>query len=159
MEGARPAVFEDLASCARLLDAARRAAADLRGGPELVAESPSWTASGPIAADVLATSWARDPRRRLLAGTFDGAVVGVAVGRLAEGGRGTVGIVDCCYVDPEARGVGVGSAMAGALVTWFAAQGCTAVDAPALPGDRSTKQLFESLGFSARLLLLHRRLP
>ncbi len=159
MEGAHPAELDDLECCARLLDAARRAAADLRGGPDLVAGSPSWTMGGPIPADVLAASWSRDPRRRLLAGTFEGAVVGVAAGRLADGERGTVGIVECCYVDPAARGVGVGSAMAAALVTWFATRGCTAVDAPALPGDRSTKQLFESLGFSARLLLLHRRLP
>jgi hypothetical protein len=48
--------------------------------------------------------------------------------------------------------------MVGSLVDWFAAHGCTDVDAVALPGDRSSKQLLESSGFKARLLVLHRSL-
>ena len=32
------------------------------------------------------------------------------------------------------------------------------VDATALPGDRLTKNFFESNGFTARLLIMHRRL-
>jgi hypothetical protein len=45
-----------------------------------------------------------------------------------------------------------------AAVSWCAAQGCTEVDALALPGDRATKQRLEAAGFTARLLTLNRRL-
>ena len=45
---------------------------------------------------------------------------------------------------PGAREVGVGEALVEELLGWFAAQGCTDVDALALPGDRRTKQLCET---------------
>ena len=43
-------------------------------------------------------------------------------------------------------------------VAWCTEQGCDAVDALALPGDRTTKQRLEAAGFTARLLTLSRRL-
>ena len=45
-----------------------------------------------------------------------------------------------------------------AAVAWCAEKGCAAVDALALPGDRTTKQRLEGSGFTARLLTLSRRL-
>lgn len=158
MEGASPAGPGELAACARLLEEARARAGALRGGPELLAACP-W-AGGPeaIDGDWLIAHWT-GPERLLLAGTIDGVVVGVGAGRLATRGGERIGVVDCCYVEIEGRQVGVGTALAEALVRWFGAAGCVAVDAPALPGDRATKQLFESQGLSARLLILHRRLP
>jgi GNAT superfamily N-acetyltransferase len=100
-----------------------------------------------------------DGSRLVLVGTYVDATVGVASGHVAGGGAGAVGVVDCCYVEPAARGVGVGGALVAALLGWFAERGCEAADVAALPGDRETKQLFERFGFSARLLVLHRRLP
>lgn len=41
---------------------------------------------------------------------------------------------------------------------WFVGAGCTGVDALALPGARATKNFFEENGFTARLLVVHRRL-
>jgi GNAT superfamily N-acetyltransferase len=165
VEGARPARTDDLRRCAELLVAARDAAVGQRGGPHLLAGTPWSSVPGtqpddPIA---LALEWASgDPDHLLLAGIFEDAVVGVGAGRVlpevADGGPRT-GIVDCCYVEPAARQVGVGGALVSGLLSWFTGRGCTGVDAPALPGDRSTKQLFESAGLSARLLVLHRRLP
>lgn len=154
MEDVRPAVAEDVAPLALLVAAARAAAGGRRGGPELIAR---WDPAAGV--ETALRAWRTDPDRLVLAGTFEGAVVGVAVGRIgAAGPDGTVGVVDCCYVDPPAREVGVGEALARALLEWFAGRGCTAADVAALPGDRATKQLFENLGFSARLLVLHRRL-
>jgi GNAT superfamily N-acetyltransferase len=160
VEGARPAQPGDLAACARLLGAARDAAGTVRGGPELLATCPMLLppASEPLDAQWLARH-REGPGRMLLAGTIDEVVVGVAAGHLVTRADERVGHVDCCYVEPAARGVGVGGALAGALLAWFVDAGCVAVDAPALPGDRATKQLFESLGLSARLLVLRRRLP
>ena len=94
----------------------------------------------------------------MLVGTFSQAVVGIAVGTLTERGPRRVGRIECFYVEPDARTVGVGQAMVGSLVEWFAQHGCSDVDAMALPGDRSSKQLLESSGFKARLLILHRSL-
>ena len=61
-------------------------------------------------------------------------------------------------MEPDARGVGVGSALMEAAVAWCEAQGCRDIDALALPGDRATKQRLEAAGFTARLLTLNRRL-
>jgi GNAT superfamily N-acetyltransferase len=99
-----------------------------------------------------------DARRRVLVGTVDGAVVGLAVGHVEDVGDTTIGIVDACYVEPAGRGVGVGAALLDALVSGFRAAGCRGVDAGALPGDRDTKNFLESSGFKARLITMHRAL-
>jgi len=99
-----------------------------------------------------------DPRRRVLLGTVDDAVVGMATGRLDAVGETALGIIDVCYVERGARGVGVGGALLDGLVTWFAAAGCRGVDINSLPGDRATKNLLEASGFKARLITMHRSL-
>lgn len=92
-------------------------------------------------------------------GTIDDAVIGFAAGHvedLRDGRR--LGVIDEIYVEAEGRSVGVGEAMVGALIDWFSAEGCAGVDAHALPGARATKNFFEESGFSARLLVMHRKL-
>jgi GNAT superfamily N-acetyltransferase len=91
----------------------------------------------------------------LLVGTIEDAVVGLAAGTIAAG-EGATGRIECCYVEEAARGVGVGTALVLALLEWFDGRGCRGVDALALPGDRSMKQLLEATGFKTRLLVLHR---
>ena len=71
-------------------------------------------------------------------------------------GHRRLGRVECCYVEPAARQVGVGTSLLAGMVGWLAEVGCTDVEAPALPGDRTSKQLLEAAGFKARLLPLHR---
>ncbi len=100
-----------------------------------------------------------DPRRTTLLGTVDGVVVGLALGRIDEVGETRLGIIDACYVESRARGVGVGGGLLQGLVTWFEAAGCRGVDINALPGDRATKNLLEASGFKARLITMHRTLP
>lgn len=138
----RPATADDLHECAALLARARDELADRRGGALLLsagrADVAEWLDGG--------------PGRTLLVGEYEGATVGLAAGRVGERRLGTV---DCCYVRPEARRVGVGGALVDALMAWFREAGCSGVDALALPGDRDTKQLYESAGFTARLLVLH----
>jgi len=144
VERVRRAGPQDSDRCRDLLATARAESATARGGDLLV----------PPDADP--SSWLEQPDRVLLVGLFDEVVVGLAAGRVAVD---RIGHVDCCYVETGARGVGVGESLIGGLLGWFGEQGCTGVDALALPGDRSTKQLLENAGFKARLLVLHRRLP
>jgi len=164
VEGARPARPDDLEACARLLDEARTRAEVLRGGPDLLAERglPPSPLDERWLAERCAGARPGDEGRRagaLFVGTIDDVVVGIAAGRVTTRGGERIGVIDCCYVETGARNVGVGTTLAESLIGWFAGAGCVAVDAPALPGDRATKQLFESQGLSARLLVLHRRLP
>lgn len=162
MEGVRPLRDADRPQCVALLRQAFDAARELRGGSAALAALTGDPGSpGPHGpdADTLVASWKSDTIHHVLVGTIDDEAVGVAAGHCVRGGSEKTGVVDVVYVEPEARGVGVGSAMAQALLDWFAAAGCHGVDAPALPGDRESKQLFESFGLSARLLVLHRALP
>jgi GNAT superfamily N-acetyltransferase len=99
-----------------------------------------------------------DSRRRVLVGTVDDTVVGMAIGRVDDVGEASLGIIDACFVEARARGVGVGGALLEGLVSWFAAAGCRGVDVSALPGDRETKNLLEATGFKARLITMHRTL-
>jgi len=149
VEAVRRATPPDLDRCRALVAEALAAAEDQRGGPLLVA-----AATRSDAADLVAR-WGGDEDARLFVGTFDGAVVGVAAGWARSDGPARI---ECLYVEPGARAVGVGAGLVEALVEWFRSRGCADVDAVALPGDRSTKQLLESAGFKARLLVLHRSL-
>ncbi|MHB8218736.1 MAG: GNAT family N-acetyltransferase [Acidimicrobiales bacterium] len=164
MESVRPAGPGDRRRCAELLAAARDQGLDQRGGELLDMyglDGPG--PPGPLddtEASVL--SWiAGDPDRRLLLGLYDGAAVGIAAGRVATSLRGDdlrLGQIALCYVEPDARQVGVGSALVAELTSWFRSRDCTHVDGVALPGDRDTKQLYERAGFKARLLILNRPL-
>lgn len=96
---------------------------------------------------------------RVLVGTLDDSVVGYGVAEvqtLADGGR--LGVVTDLYVEPLAREVGLGELVMEELVAWCRDQGCFGVDSLALPGDRHTKNFFESFGLVARAIVVHRSL-
>jgi GNAT superfamily N-acetyltransferase len=150
MESVRTACPADLTRCAELLAQARSKAAAMRGGAMLL----SAVGADPDPAAVV-ERWSSCAQGRLLVGLYDGVQVGLAAGLLGPG-PGPLGTVRCCYVEPECRSVGVGSALLATLLAWFAEEGCSGVDAQALPGDRDTKQLFERAGFKTRLLILNR---
>lgn len=100
-----------------------------------------------------------DPDQLVVAGTFDGVVLGYAVTRLAPlSDGGVLAVIDDVYVEEGARGVGVGEAMLDVVLAWCRARGCIGVDALALPGNRATKNFFESFGLVARAIVVHRSL-
>jgi L-amino acid N-acyltransferase YncA len=68
-------------------------------------------------------------------------------------------VIDDLFVEGEAREVGVGEEMTKVVVEWCEERGCRGIDANVLPGDRATKNFFESFGFTARAITVHRRLP
>ena len=184
MEDVRGAAAADLPRCVELLTEAARAADGARGGRllgalgglggpgDLDAGGTGGSDPGPAGAGTGGGSRSVHPEQlvagwfgaagatgasTLLVGTIDRVVVGLAAGTILRG-EPTVGRIECCYVEPAARGVGVGTEMVTALVAWFGERGCSDVDAVSLPGDRSMKQLLESTGFKTRLLVLHRSL-
>lgn len=154
MEGARLAGRTDADRCAELCQQALAELQHQRGGSLYARRETGVVAKALLRPGGLAGLLASS-RRRVLVGTIDDMVVGMAVGHLDDVGEALLGVVDGCYVEQEARGVGVGRALLDGLVSWFASTACRGVDATALPGDRHTKNFFEAAGFKARLLTVH----
>ena len=153
MESSRPASAEDIPRVVELAELMRAELGAMRGGP-LWLEREAWPA--PLE-DAYRALLGRDDAL-LLVGAIDDAVIAfaaVVVEELRSGAR--LGVITDLFVEPEAREVGVGEVMADALVEHCRAAGCLGVDAAALPGHRAAKNFFETHGFTARALTMHRR--
>ena len=100
-----------------------------------------------------------DPDALVIVGTIDTTVVGYAACHVEplHDGRAIARITDL-YVLPDARKVGVGEAMMVALEEWARERSLVGLDAVALPGDRDTKNFFETFGLVARAIQVHRSL-
>ena len=154
-EGARQAVDADIAAVSQLAALAAAEMAPLRGG---AVWSRLEARKEPLGEGLLEDLRSRDAL--VVVGIIDEAVVGYGVVRLVELHDGAVlGRVGDIYVMPEARGVGVGESMMGLLLGWARQRGCVGVDSLALPGDRHTKNFFETHGLVARAITVHRALP
>ncbi|MEJ5254079.1 MAG: GNAT family N-acetyltransferase [Acidimicrobiales bacterium] len=108
--------------------------------------------------DLLATAL-RDDQQEVFVGTIDDVIVGYAVVRvepLRDGRR--LAMIDDVYVEPDARGVGVGEALMERIIDWASSRGCSGLDAMVLPGNRDAKNFFERFGLTARAILVHRSL-
>jgi GNAT superfamily N-acetyltransferase len=176
-ERALPARSEDLERLAALVEQAVAALGAARGGEALLAEGelaglvggagpaardrPPVGPPGKAAAGALAALLAsRDAL--LLGGWCSGALVGVALAERTGGGEDhavpVTGRLRLLYVEPGARGAGVGSALLEAALRWCTDLRCAAIDVAALPGDRATKSLLERHGFRARTIVMRRLL-
>jgi ribosomal protein S18 acetylase RimI-like enzyme len=154
VEGSRPASADDIPRIVELARLMRAELAAMRGG-SLWLEREAWPE--PLAESYQAIVDRDDAL--VVVGTIDGVVVGfaaVVVEQLRSGAR--LGVITDLFVEPEARAVGVGEAMADALTAHCEAKGCVGVDAVALPGHRAAKNFFEAHGFTARALTMHQRL-
>ena len=100
-----------------------------------------------------------DPPLITFVGCIDGVLMGYVHIRISVLSRDvTLGQVLGYGVLAEARGVGVGEAMLELVVAYCRENGCTGIDADALPGARETKNFFETFGFTARRLVVHHSL-
>ncbi len=157
MESVRPAAADDQQRLVVLADELVASVTAQRGGGLLVASALDGT-GGRSLGDLLGPLLDR-PDALVLVGALDGVVVGFAVTTYEVDGRGSRwGRLGACFVEEEARAVGVGRLLLERSLAWLADQGCAGVDGTALPGDRGAKSFFESAGFKARLLTMHRRL-
>ena len=150
----RVATPADLAELERLDDLARAHLGPHRGGELYLLRDARPVPPGPSFLDDL-----EDPRRLVLVGTIDGQPVGYAITSL-EALRDGYLLADVreIFVESDARDVGVGEALMDHIVRWATEEGCDGVDARALPGDRSTKNFFETFGLVARAITVHRDL-
>lgn len=154
MEAARIATAADEPRVLALARLARAEAAEKRGGALYLARE----ARG----EPLEESLTPDPRPEgevLVVGTVDDVVIGYAllVDELLRSGE-RLAVVEEVFVEPEARSIGVGEAMMDEIVRFAEARGCIGIDAFALPGDRQTKNFFETFGLVARGIVVHRSL-
>ncbi|MGI9603241.1 MAG: GNAT family N-acetyltransferase [Acidimicrobiales bacterium] len=152
-EASRPATPDDVGTLTALLSAAVDELTPTKGG------------------DVWARREARaqpaeDSFRRLITdadhlvvvGTIDDVAVGYAAVEtevLRDGGE--LARLDDVFVLPDARGVGVGEVMIDLVLEWAEQRGCIGIDSIALPGNRATKNFFETHGLVARAIVVHRR--
>ena len=153
-EGCRPATEDDLPRVAELAEQAVSELRTGRGGAVWAAQAARQAPFEPTLAREV-----DDPRRRVLVGTLDDHVIGYGVAHVEELQDGSrLGVVDDLYTEPGYRELGVGERMMQALLDWCGEQGCFGVDSLALPGDRHTKNFFESFGLVARAIIVHRPL-
>ena len=155
MEGCRNAAPADVPRIAELARALRHEIEPIRGGPLWAAHEAS-----PEPLEDAYRALIERGDARVVIGTIDDVAIGFAVGESVtlHDGR-LLGIVRDLYVEPEARGIGVGETMVEALLEFFTGRGCVGADAWALPGHRMTKNFFEGHGFVSRGIVLHRPLP
>jgi len=142
---ARSSREADRHAVARLATTARQLIAGERGGPALL---DSLTSVDAMAAASGGSS------EFVLVGEIGGCVVGYAL----VGINGVVGTIAELFVEPEARGVGVGHVLLAEALSALRERGVTRADTSALPGDRSTKNFFEAHGMVTRLLTPSRAL-
>lgn len=154
MESARPATTDDVDRILELSRAMRQELAGQRGGDLW------WRTHEPTEHHAPGLRALLDyDDDCLLVGALDGHTVAYAIARRHRLSDGThLAVVGELYVDPDAREVGVGEALVEAVLAWAAARGCVGVDATALPGHRAAKNFFETHGFVARSLTMHRPL-
>jgi GNAT superfamily N-acetyltransferase len=151
---ARRAQPSDLAELVRLDSVAREQIASLRGGTLFLArEARPAPAAASLEHDLSA------PDRRVLIGCISTATVGYAAARLERLQDGSLlAQVTELFVEPEARDVGVGRALMHDMLRWAEEQDCAGVGSSVLPGDRSSKNFFESFGLVARAITVYRDL-
>jgi GNAT superfamily N-acetyltransferase len=154
IEAVRPATQDDVARVAEL---AREAITELtatKGGTVWARrEGRSEPVDESVRAQIV------DTDAMSVVGTIDGVVVGYAIAAvevLADGGR--LARLTDLYVEPDGREVGVGELLLESVLAWATETGCFGIDSIVLPGNRETKNFFESAGMVARAIIVHRPL-
>ena len=151
-ESVRLAVLADAEVLGWLVVGARAELPDKKGGDVVQRLDPHRV--DPSARVMAAVE---DPDTTVLLGCSDGTPVGyglMTVGSVSDGSLHAA--VEELFVDPGARSVGVGEALIEALKADAVERGAVAIQSTALPGDRATKNFFESQGMVARAILVHR---
>lgn len=152
-EAARLADADDIDGLVRIANAHAHDIAGSRGADLLLRRELAFT-SEELTQRLSDAIGAAD--QLLVVGTFDHVVFGYGLLRyetLVDGS--VVARLEQFLVEREARGVGIGEVMMNLLVDEATERGSIGIDSLALPGDRATKNFFESFGLKARQLVVH----
>jgi GNAT superfamily N-acetyltransferase len=152
-EAARPATSDDVE---RLVDIAREHSISLSGqrGADLLLRRELAFDRDQLTNELRRAVSA--PDSLLVVGTIDGVVFGFGLVHFETLPDGALlARLDQLVVESEAREVGIGEAMMNLIIGEATSRGCLGIDSRALPGDRETKNFFESFGLKARQLVVH----
>lgn len=152
MESARPATAADIAAIEAIHDRHRSEIEAERGGRLFLRREAGTTPVGPRISQGI-----EDDGALVVVGCYDGVVFGYGyaeIETLLDGSK--LARLTDFVVDAEIRKSGIGEAMMDLLVELAEEIGCIGIDSLALPGDRNTKNFFESFGLKARMLTVHR---
>jgi GNAT superfamily N-acetyltransferase len=152
MEHTRVANHDDLDVLEFLVTEGRSSIVDARGGRMWLLRDAS-TPIGQTYSEAV-----EDAEALVLLACIDDVPLGFLLARLSPAGHDTIAVAEELFVTPEARGVGLGEAMMVATVAWATEHSCSGIDGYALPGDRATKNYFETFGLVARGIVVHRDL-
>lgn len=129
---------------------------------EMDAIKPIWSVADglPVPVDDTFSSLLDDPDAHLYVGEIDGVPVGFLMARdedlLPHAGSRRVAAVRLIFTLSGARAVGVGEAMIDLFLEEAISRGIVEFDAHVSPGHRESKNFFESNGFKARSIVMHR---
>lgn len=154
MEAVRPAGHRDLADLTQLAQSAVEEQRESRGGPVWFRREARADPATTLAAAI------DDPDRDVVIATIDDVALAYAAMRTEVLRTDELlAVVEDVYVDPGARGVGLGELLMEEMIARASQRGCVGIDALVLPGNREAKNFFESLGMTARAILVHKTLP
>ena len=153
LESSRAATVADLPELVRLSAEGRADIHEARGGRLwLIREAP------PEPLDQVFALGIESPMWLVQLALIDDVPLGFLLAEVDDRGGEVLAVARELYVMPEARGVGLGELLMDATVAWATNAGCTGIDGYALPGDRVTKNYFETFGLVARGIVVNRRL-
>lgn len=128
---------------------------------EMVALSPLWPPASGLPGDpgeaLLGDLESGDSV--VVVGRIDAEVVGFGIVRAEPlpASDATMAAIRYIFTELPAREVGVAAAMLDVLIATMEGRGVDLFDAHVLPGHRLAKNFFESAGFKARHIVMHRK--
>ncbi|MGI9621942.1 MAG: GNAT family N-acetyltransferase [Acidimicrobiales bacterium] len=150
-ESSRAAQLDDIDELTRLVVEGRDSVADARGGELwLDRHAPRGEPRAHYTEAMIS------PDRLVQLALIDQVPCGFLNSVVDRSGRRTIAIVEEVYVTEPARGIGLGELLMDAALDWAEANDCVGIDGYALPGDRATKNFFETFGLVARGIVVHR---
>jgi ribosomal protein S18 acetylase RimI-like enzyme len=156
VDAARVATHDDLDAITALASEAVAELSVLRGGAVWRQQDGR---REPIEAGIRTDLDRSEADGRTVVATIDDVVVGYGVTTLTTLADDSVlAVITDLYVHPDGRGIGLGEAMMDLLIAHATEAGAVGIDSLALPGDRATKNFFETFGLKARAIVVHRSL-
>ncbi len=151
---ARIAIPDDVPAAVQLVAEGSAAIAGERGGQLFLARE-----GVTLPVEETLDRYLSDPDSCLAVGVVDDLPSGVALAHVETlRGAGILARLEFLWVDASFRELGVGAALVELISCWARDNGAQHLDAYALPGNRKAKNLLETAGFSARLIVMSRRL-